>query len=127
MKPNLSVSREILKIANGDGSREAKFAFKDKLEGVSKMLSCTEAPDLFNECLKIRGRVPVAICVAATISEKNHDMPREMLEWAREILKLWTNRSYAAEFTYSAFINDGLHTLRIIEYARLFIKATCIH
>ena len=125
MKPSLSFSREISKIANGDGSRDAKFAFKEKLVGVSKMLSCKEAPCLFNECLKIHGRIPVAICVAVTINEKNYDMPFEMLEWAREILNLWTNRSYTTEFTYFAFINDGLHCLKITEYARLFIKSTC--
>ena len=68
MKLDRTLVSEIKKQANGDGSREAKFAFIKEVRGASQMMS---TPDVlngkFDEAFKVYGRVPVAICIAATL------------------------------------------------------------
>lgn len=70
VKLDRTFANEIKKQANGDGSREAKFAYRAKVKEVSGMLSTTKVEEIFDECIKKHGRVPVAICVAATIIER---------------------------------------------------------
>ncbi len=70
MRLDPEFSREIAKISNGDGSRDAMFAFKKVTREVALKLSNTKAPSLFGDCIKTYGRVPVAVCVAVTIFER---------------------------------------------------------
>lgn len=113
--------REIAKVANGDGSREAFFAFKKTVRTVARTLSNIEAPYLFDGCVKEYGRVPVAVCVAVTICKKRDGLPRPLFDWAIEVMNAWTNRAGDLHF---AFIDDGLHFTRIAEYAGSFIRLT---
>lgn len=123
MKLDRTLASEIKKQANGDGSREAKFAFIKKVRGASKMMS---SPDVlqgkFSEALSTYGRVPVAICVAATLHQSRDRLDNWKLDWASEVLSIWTNRT--AHGIEDAYINDGLHPTRICEYAGSLIKFT---
>ena len=122
MKLDSAFSREIKKIANGDGSREAKFVFRKKVEAAKKELSTPEVRRAFGECLQKYGRVPVAICTAVTIIERRDRLEACTIRWATEVLKLWTNRSFSN--LLFAYIDDGLHPSRIEEYAVAFMRLT---
>lgn len=123
MKLDRTLASEIKKQANGDGSREAKFAFIKKVRDASKMMSRSEVlHGKFDEALKVYGRVPVAICVAATLHQRRDHMDNRKLDWASEVLSIWTNRT--AHGIEDAYINDGLHPTRICEYAGSLIELT---
>lgn len=121
MKLDRTFSREIAKIANGDGSREAKFAFLKTAKEVKRTLSTIEAPRLFTECLKKYGRVPVAVCVAETVIDRRDRLDWVSYCWALEVLKLYTN---APCDKGCLIIEDGLHPTRIEEYAGSFMRVT---
>jgi hypothetical protein len=116
-------AREIKKQANGDGSREAKFAFKKKVEEVARTLSTTKAAEIFDECIKKYGRVPVSICVAQTIIERRERLELRSQMWALEVMKLYTN---APRDKMYACINDGLHPTSIEEYAGSLLRLTIV-
>lgn len=121
MKLDKTFANDILKAANGDGSREARFAFLRPAKAAAKELSCIHAPQIFNKVLKSYGRETIAICVAVTILNRKERMERLNCEWAREVLKLWTNRP---NDIFCVAINDGLHPTRIEEYAGTLIRIT---
>lgn len=121
MKLDRTFAREVSKISNGDGSREAKFAFKKTVEEVKRALSTPEVREKFTDCIKQYGRVPVAICTAATIITRRDRLERVSYCWAIEVMKLYTNATADKGF---AIIEDGLHPTRIEEYAGSFIKLT---
>lgn len=123
MKLDRTFTREISKAANGDGSRDARFAFLTPAKAAARELSNTNAPQIFNDVLRRYGRTTVAVCVAATIMERTNRMESRSCEWAREVLKLWTNRP--STFSYVA-INDGLHPTRIEDYAGALIRLTIV-
>lgn len=76
----------------------------------------------YNEAFRIYGRIPVAICIAATLYQRRERLDYWNFAWATEILDLWTNRTpHGIE---DACINDGIHPTRICEYAGDFIKLT---
>lgn len=112
---------EIAKLSNGDGSREARFAFKKVVETVARKLSCIRAPYLINESIRAFGRVPVAICLAVTILKKRDFMPDSIITWATDVLGEWKNHTSDTGYAY---IDDGLHCTRIAEYAGAFIRMT---
>lgn len=121
MKLDSLFASEIKKQANGDGSREAKFAFKKKVVETAGALSTTKAAEIFNDCLKQYGRVPVAICVAETIIERRDRLERSSYMWASEVMKLYKNAPPDKSFAY---INDNLHPSRIEEYAKSLMRLT---
>lgn len=121
MRLDKTFEREIRKQANGDGSREAKFAFKAKVVAARDELATPEVVTKFDEILKKHGRVPVAICVAATILERADRLNARSVEWARKVMSLYTNCPH--DKSYSCF-NDGLHPSRIEEYAGPFMRLT---
>lgn len=123
MKLDQTFAREIKKQANGNGSREERFSFVKKVKEANKMLSTTKAAEVFNDCLKTYGRVPVAICVAETIIEWRDRLEPRSYRWALEVMKLYTNAPANKLFAY---IDDGLHPSRIEEYAGSFIRATTL-
>ena len=123
MKLDRKFAYEIKKEANGDGSRDARLAFIQKVRGASKMMS---SPNVlygkYYEAFRIYGRIPVAICIAATLYQRRERLDYWNFAWATEILDLWTNRTpHGIE---DACINDGIHPTRICEYAGDFIKLT---
>ncbi len=113
--------REVKKI-NGDGSREAKFAFLNTARTAARELSTTNVASVYGECIKKYGRVTVAICTAATIAERRDRLDFSTVLWADEVLKLWNNRS--PHNLSSVAIMDNLHPTRIEEYAASLIKLT---
>lgn len=121
MKIDKELAKEIKK-ANGDGSREAKFAFLHKIIAVKEELSTTKVRDTFVECFKHHERAAIAVCVAATIWERRDRLGRNAVMWATEVLKCWTNRP--ASGTARIIIEDNLHPTRIEEYAGSFIRLT---
>lgn len=113
--------REIMKM-NGDRSREARIAMRDKVYAASVELSSTQAPYIFADVLKRHGRAAVALAVASTLWENRGRLENWNLDWALAVLKLWeTKRSL---YTETAAIRDGLHPTRICEYAGEFIRMT---
>lgn len=112
--------REVRKI-NGDGSREARFAFLNPAKAAAKELSTPSVASVYGECIKKYGRVTVAICTAATIAERRDRLEFNTVLWANEVLKLWNNRP--SDISCVA-IRDGLHPTRIEEYAQSLIKIT---
>lgn len=117
-----TLAREIRKEANGDGTRDAKFAFLEKVRGARKTLSTPEVVrGKFNEALKEYGRVPVAVCLAVTIWERRDRLESSTVKWARAVLDIWTNKPANI---LTAYIDDGIHPTRIEEYAGGFIRAT---
>lgn len=116
-------AKEIRKVANGNGSREAKFEFLDKARGAARELSCTDVKQRFNDVMKKYGRVAVGICVAVTILEHENWLSQKSVKWAEEVLSEWTNRPTNL---YSVMIRDNLHFSRIQEpdYAGNFIRLT---
>lgn len=121
MKLDRTFARDIKKQANGDGSLEAKVTFKKQVEKTARALSTTKAAEVFDDCLKNYGRVPVAICVAETIIERRDRLERRSYMWALEVMKLYTNAPKDKTFAY---INDGLHPTRIEEYAKSLLRVT---
>ncbi len=121
MKLDRTLANDIKKQANGDGSRDARFAFLKRGEAAQKALSTTQVQTVYNAALKEFGRVPVAVCTAVTILERQDRLNEYAVKWAREVLKFWTNRP---RDILVAYIDDGLHPTRIEEYAGDFIRLT---
>lgn len=116
-------AREIKKTANGDGSREAKFAFLEKARAAARELSCPEVKEKFDGAIKKYGRVVVGVCVAATILARADYLSAEAVWWAQDVMWFWTNRPAEID---DITIRDNLHYSRITEpdYAGSFIKFT---
>ena len=122
MKIDRELVSEIKKEANGDGSREARFAFLKRLRATREALSNPTVTTEFHKLLNEHGRVPVAICVASTLYARSERIDRWGLRWAMEVLKLWSNRP--PSYISCGLIDDGLHPTRICEYAGSFIRLT---
>jgi hypothetical protein len=88
MKLEKTFENEIKKIANGDGSREYKFAFINELKKVSTAL---ENRYEFDGAMGKYGRAKVSICIAATISKNAYRYESEQIQWAMTVMNLWTN------------------------------------
>ena len=121
MKLDRTFVQEIKKTANGDGSREARFAFLNPARDAAKRLSTPNVRNDFDDVLREYGRATVGLCVAVTVWERRDRLESRTVRWAEEVLKLWTNRPHDTLFL---FINDGLHPTRIEEYAGSFIRLT---
>ncbi len=121
MKLDRTFSKELLR-ANGDGSRQAKFAFLNPTQEAAEKLSTTHVFDVFNNVLREYGRTTVGVCVAATILERQNRVEPKTVRWAQEVMKLWTNKSRSN--IDSVIIQDGLHPCKIEQYADSFIRCT---
>ena len=121
MKLDRTFAREIEKNANGDGSREARFAFLNPAREAAKKLSTPNVMREFNDILREYGRATVGICVAVTAIGRRDRLEPRTVQWALEVLKLWTNRPGDI---IDLYIHDNLHPTRIEEYAGSFIKLT---
>lgn len=119
MKADRELKREI-KRANGDGSRDAKFELIRRVKAACAAMSTTKVAGEFYEILHEHGRVPVALCVAATIYARRERLDYWCFQWAHEVLDEWSTRP--PSYVETATINDGLHPTRICEYAGEFIR-----
>ena len=126
IKLDSTLIREIRAQANGDGGREARFAFIKKVRGASKLMS---APDVIRngkitEAFQAYGRAAVAICFAATLYQRRERLDFWGFSWATEVLKLWKNRP--PHGLDDAYIDDGIHPTSICDsdYAGSFIRLT---
>ncbi len=118
MKLDRTFAREISKAANECESREARRTFMGRVRAAKEKLSTPEVQRTFGDALKECGRVPVAICVAATIIKRRDRLRAQTVRWAEAVLKLWTKNPD------SAYIDDNLHPTRIEEYAGAFMRLT---
>ena len=121
MKLDRTLVSEI-KAEVGDGSRTAKFRLLSKVSDACVDLSRSDIRGTFNQVLRKHGRVPVVICVAATLDVRKERLDYWGYGWAQEVLKLlpeWTpgNRE-------RAHIDDGIHPTAICDYARSLIRCT---
>ena len=121
MKLDRTFAREVKKAANGDGSREARFAFLALAKEACKKLSTPDVMREFDNILREYGRVAVGLCVAVTVWERRDRLESRTVRWAMKVLELWTNRP---SDTLCLYIFDNLHPSRIEEYAGSFIKLT---
>ena len=121
MKLDRTFAKEIVKTANGDGTREARFVFLRSAKSAAKELSTPTVAKVFNEAVKTYGRATVAVCVAATVMERQNRLERSTVLWAQEVMRLWTNCPYDRG---CVAIRDGLHPTRIEEYAGPLIRIT---
>lgn len=121
MKLDRTFARDIQKVANGDGSREARFAFLKVAGKAAEQMSSPDIMDHFDQVLQEYGRVAVGLCVAVTAFERKDRLNSGAVRWATAVLSLWTNRPYDILCLY---IHDGLHPSRIEEYAGAFMKLT---
>jgi hypothetical protein len=116
MKLDRALAREISKAANECESR----AFMRKIRETKKSLSTPDVCHAFGECISKCGRVPVAICVAATIIKRRDRLRAQTVRWAEAVLALWKNKP--DDIDCIAYIDDNLHPTRIEEYAGSFIR-----
>lgn len=121
MKLDRTFAREFKKAANGDGSREARFAFLNPAKEAARKLSTPNVMREFDGILRDYGRATVGLCVAVTVWERRDRLESRTVRWAIEVLELWTNRP---PDTRCLYIGDNLHPSRIEEYAGSFIKLT---
>lgn len=121
MKLDRTFAREVKKAANGDGSREARFAFLNPAKEAARKLSTSNVMREFDGILREYGRATVGLCVAVTVWERRDRLESRTVRWAIEVLELWTNRP---PDTRCLYIGDNLHPSRIEEYAGSFIKLT---
>lgn len=121
MKIDNELARE-LKKAQGDGSREAKFALLRQVSAACADLSNTNVRSTFYDTVKKHGRVPVIICVAATLDARRERLNGWGISWARDVLNElqgWTRGNLER-----AHIADGIHPTAICEYAYGLIRMT---
>lgn len=121
MKIDGELVRE-LKKAQGDGGREAKFALLRRVSSACNDLSKTDVRCTFYDTVKKHGRVPVIICVAATLEARRERLDGWGISWAREVLAQlhgWTPGNLER-----AHIADGIHPTAICEYAYGLIRMT---
>lgn len=121
MKLDRTFARGVKKAANGDGSREARFAFLNPAKEAARKLSTPNVMREFDGILREYGRATVGLCVAVTVWERRDRLESRTVRWAIEVLELWTNRP---PDTRCLYIGDNLHPSRIEEYAGSFIKLT---
>lgn len=120
MKLDKTFSSELRKI-NGDGTREAKFAFLSLAKSAARELSTTAVSSVFSDVVRKYGRAAVAVCLSATILRRQDRLLSSTVQWAHEVIRLWTNRPNTID---CVVIDDGLHPTRIEEYAGSFIRLT---
>ena len=122
MKVDRTFSRELSKLANGDGSREAKFDFLTKARAARKALSTPEVMrGAFDDAVKEYGRVAVGVCLAVTIWERRDRLTDRAVQWARAVLEVWTNRPANM---LTVYIDDNIHPTKIEVYAGEFMRLT---
>lgn len=121
LKLDSTFEKEIRKIANGDESREARFAFLRSAKEATRKLSTANVRNDFSKILSEYGRVTIGLCVAVTVQERKDRLSENTVRWANAVLKLWTNRP---NDIFCLAIHDNLHPTRIEEYAGSFIRLT---
>lgn len=122
MKLDRTFSRELSKLANGDGSREEKFDFLTKARAARKALSTPEVMrGAFDDAVKEYGRVAVGVCLAVTIWERRDRLTDRAVQWARAVLEVWTNRPVNM---LTVYIDDNIHPTKIEVYAGEFMRLT---
>ena len=121
MKIDRTFAREVKKAANGDGSREARFAFLALAKEACKKLSTPDVMREFDNILREYGRVAVGLCVAVTVRERRDRLQSRTVLWALKVLKLWTNKPMD---TCCLYIKDNLNSTRIETYAGSLINLT---
>lgn len=121
MKLDTTFTRELKKI-NGDGSREARFAFFTPARTAARELSNIHVCDIFSEVACKYNRTTIAVVLAATIIDRRDRLNYDTVRWAQEVMSFWTNRTPSQ--VDSVIIRDGIHPTKIEQYAGSFIRCT---
>lgn len=124
MKLDRELAREITK-AQGDGSREARFAFWHDVQAARSLMGdrSFEGPSRINECLRRYGRAATAVVIASTLHQRKDRIDGWGFKWALKVLELWSNRG--PSFVERAAIDDWFfHPTKICDYADSFIRDT---
>lgn len=106
--------RAVIRVANGDGSREYAKKLTKELRGVAAELGRRYH---FADCVKKYGREKVALCVAATMVTQ-HGYELQQVAWASSVFGLWQNRyrslSVALINLHPAILADVSRSLRML-------------
>lgn len=120
MKLDHTLAQEIVKFTENDGSDEQIRAIRKQLKEVRREMSSPNAMRLYKDWVKEHGRVPVAICTACTILERMRRLNSWSIKWAIAVISCCRMNLNTRDF----IIDDGLHPIRIEEYAGSFIRLT---
>lgn len=122
MKLDVELAREISRYTTNDGSRESILRIRKELRACKSAMSSPEVMTQYAEYAKAFGRVPVAICTACTILERTKRLNSWSVKWAISVIAACRMNLNTADF----MVDDGLHPLRIEEYAASFIRLTTV-
>lgn len=122
MRLDRNFERESKKTFNGDCSREYKAQMISLASIAAREMSSTAIARTFDTYLKRYGRSIIALCVAATVIDRADRLSPVTVDWAHNVMHLWTNRGPTS--TARLIIRDGLHPTKIESYAGNLIKYT---
>lgn len=122
MKLDIELAREISRFTTNDGSHESIFKIRREIRRARSAMSSPDIMFRFAEHVKTFGRVPVAICTACTILERTKRLNSWSVRWAISVIAACRLNLNTEDF----MIADGLHPLRIEEYAGAFIRLTTV-
>ena len=113
--------REIIKEANGDGSRTYRIQFSQSLFAAHHDISRANIVNAVKE----HGRVKVALCVAATmrhLSKGRINLDAKAMLWANEVLNAWHDDNPGRR--ERALVNMEAHPTKLEPAARPLINLT---
>lgn len=122
MKLDRTLAQDIAKYTTNDGSQESINRIRRELRKVRSAMSSPDVMYRFAEHVKTFGRVPVAICTACSILERTKRLNSWSVKWAISVIAACRMNLNTEDF----MIADGLHPLRIEEYAGAFIRLTTV-
>lgn len=114
-----TLKREISR--ESGNSREEQRAFRAKVRATAEEMSTPEVMERFDEVLVRRGRAAVAAALAVTLTDRAWRTGKWGASWAAQVLEAWKGRP-KGESEMDYIIHDGLHPLRIAEYAGSFLR-----
>lgn len=117
MTVDKSLAREVRAMCGP--TRDTQRAFRQRVGAAVEMLSSPEVMERFDAAVAVCGRAVVAVAVAATLRTREERIGRWQAAWADGVLEAWRGLPEVADYA----IRDGLHPLRIMEYAAGFIRA----
>lgn len=112
-----SLLREIKRAVGS--TRDEQRAFRRRVGRMAEELSSTDVAEKFDGLAVFDARVPVAVALAATLANRAWRIGKWNLGWAQEVLDAC--KALPKGSLDGFVVQDGLHPLRITEYARKFI------
>lgn len=91
-KLDFTFARDVYNISNGDGTREARFAFMRDAKAVAKELSCPKAPYIFNHVVQTHVGFEIPRSTVTTVAVVRSELNRRMAKLRLSKLRLWMLR-----------------------------------